>query len=151
MSSNVGIFVAKEYPGPHQMFFTLANAEESKHWQTICQMFILALLTRRGSVPTDPEYGTDFITTLWSGAVRTDAQLKSTFDFAVMDVSQYLARRGYTQRKPEAGRLGKVVLRRWAITNGHAEIWVDFYDAAGSKITTYWVPVNQPTDMEATV
>jgi hypothetical protein len=146
---NVGIFVAREYPGPHQMYFTLENAEPSRDWQAICQMFILCLLTRRGSVPTDPQYGTTFVQQLWAGLIRTDAQLKAAFDFAVMDVLQYLARRGYAQRRPDAGRLGRATLRKWAIIEGHAEIWVDFHDAAGNKITTYWVPVNQPVEMEA--
>lgn len=141
---NVGIFAAKEYPGPHQLYLTLENAEVAKEWQSVCQLFILALLTRRGSVPMDPDYGTDFVTQLWGGAIRTGAQLKAAFDFAVLDVSQYLARTGYIARRAGGARLGKVILRRWAINNGHAELWADFYDATGRKIAVYWVPVNQP-------
>ena len=142
---SVTIFDGKEYPGPHQMRFTFAGAKEANHWQRICQMFTIALLTTKGSVPTDPDMGTTFVPQLWSGQVLNATQLRMIFSLASLDVIAYLAKDGYMARNAPAGRLGRTELRKWAFDDGHAELWVDFYDDTDAKIVVGWIPVNRPT------
>jgi hypothetical protein len=107
---------------------------------------MLLVLTKRGSVPTDPAYGSDFVPQLWGGAIQTNAQLKISFDQAVMAGLRYLLTKGYNERRPDESKLSRVVLRKWALDSGHAELWVDFYDGSDTKITTLWVPVSRPDE-----
>lgn len=141
----ITIFDGKEYPGPHRMRFTFEDAKEANHWQRICQMFVILLLTERGSVPTDPDMGTTFVPQLWSGSLLGAGQLKAAFDLCVLDVMEYLATDGYMVRNEPSARLGRVTLRKWAFDEGHAELWADFYDAEGTKIAVGWIPVNRPS------
>lgn len=58
------------------------------------QRFIVKLFTRKGSVVTDSDRGTDFLWSLKTGQVRTDADLAMAFNAAAHDVLVALAGEG---------------------------------------------------------
>ena len=55
------------------------------------QRFVVRLFTKRGSIATDPERGTDLMQQLSSGKIRTEAALSMAFNAAAHDVLLALA------------------------------------------------------------
>ncbi len=59
--------------------------------QEIVQRFTLVFLTEQGSVAGRPNYGTNFMTKLRQGRLRTDADVRVAYSSALMDVKRQLA------------------------------------------------------------
>lgn len=57
--------------------------------EKIAQFFTTFFLTDRGSVATDPEFGTDFMPHLKSGGIRTDSDVNMEFSVAVSLLLSY--------------------------------------------------------------
>jgi hypothetical protein len=115
-----------------------AAAGEADPWTREAQAFVVLLLTDLGSVPSDPGRGTTFLRDLKAGRIYSDALLKAGFDFAVQDILAYLGRRGYAAAGPD--RLASVELRRWAVSPGRVELWVEMVSAEG-EVIRYDLPV----------
>ena len=58
------------------------------------QRFVVKLFTRKGSIVTDPNRGTEFLRALKTGRIRTDADLAMAFNSAAHDVLVDLAGEG---------------------------------------------------------
>jgi hypothetical protein len=56
----------------------------------LAQRFITRLLTSKESVRFDPEFGSDFMTSLRSGQLRTDYDVKAIFSAAAADIETQL-------------------------------------------------------------
>lgn len=56
----------------------------------LAQRFIMRLLTSKGSVRFDPTFGSDFMTSLRSGQLRTDYDVRSIFSAAAADIETQL-------------------------------------------------------------
>ena len=55
------------------------------------QKFLIFFLTKKGSVSTDPDYGTSFMNQLTTGQLRNEAEISMAFTQAAADTLSYLA------------------------------------------------------------
>jgi hypothetical protein len=115
-----------------RMDFT--SSREADPWTQAAQMFVILLLTDRGSVPSDPERGTAFLGDLKAGNLYSDMLLKANFEFAAQDIFAYLFNAGYNAADRPGPRLAKANLTRWSVGNGTVEMWVELLSDAGDVI-----------------
>jgi len=101
--------------------------------QKVLQSFMTQLLTEKGSVPSDPERGTDFLSAVTAGFVRNETLLKAQFGFAVSDIQRYL---GATQSDlPEDEQFAGAELLSWSTTGDTLIIKVRVASAAGETVS----------------
>jgi hypothetical protein len=138
MKRGLGLFTHRDASGT-ALALDFSAARLADPWTGRGQMFVSLLLTARGSVPSDPRRGTDFLPDLLAGRIYSDLLLKSGFDFAAWDVFDYLRLRGYND-SGDPDRLASAALTRWSVQADRVELHVEMRSAAGDKIR-YDLPI----------
>ena len=79
-------------PGPDSVFVGISGSGTaiSGSWKA-AQAFLKALMTSRGSVPAEPNYGTFFASNLLGGAINSEMRLQMEFYRDLPDVLNYLS------------------------------------------------------------
>lgn len=89
--------------------------------QKLAQRWLLEFLTERGSMPGLPERGTNFMTLVRQGRLRTEAAFIAAFNFAAYDARVNLGKEeDATWRNDE--RIGDVIVESVAFLPGFAQI-----------------------------
>lgn len=105
----------------------------------LAQLFAICLLTPRGSVPHDPDYGTGFLAAVRSGAIRTTTSLLAAFATAAQEAEVWF-RRVETPDDPDDEILDRVEGLTATVGGGRASITYRIVTAAGEE-TTRILPV----------
>lgn len=99
--------------------------------QKLTQRWLLEFLTETGSMPGMPTRGTNFMTLVGRGRLRTEAALISAFNFAA-----YTARTNMTKDEdttwPNDERIGKAELYSMTFTPGAVDIGIVIVSRAGT-------------------
>lgn len=100
--------------------------------QKLVQRWLLEFLTELGSMPGLPKRGTDFMTQVRRGRLRTQAAVIAAFNFAA-----YAARTNLRNEEddtwPDDERIGVVELQSVAFLPGYAQIRCSIASRAGSS------------------
>lgn len=98
--------------------------------QKLAQRWLLEFLTERGSMPGLPARGTDFMTRVRQGRIRTEAALRAAFAFAEYDARVNLQKEEEITW-PDDERLAGVNLISVAFLPGYANLRVGIASRAG--------------------
>ena len=90
----------------------------------VVQKAVKFLLTEKGTVPSDPEYGTKFITKLMSGQIPSTPALKIAFGLESPDVKNYVNAAVQTPTPDED--LTGMVLESFLVTQDSAVMRIKF-------------------------
>lgn len=109
--------------------------------QKVAQTFALMLLTRRGSVKSDPEFGSSFLDNVNAG-INNELQLSALFNLAVSDIKRYY-RRIDQSGVPTDERFLSATLENIALTGDSLRLTVSVITEAGSGREVV-VPIGVP-------
>lgn len=96
----------------------------------LAQRFITRLLTTKGSVVFDPDFGSDFSTLLRSGQLRTDYDVRAIFSASVADIETQL-KNEETDATPLDEQFRSVELISVTIGSAKISILVEIISQAG--------------------
>jgi hypothetical protein len=99
--------------------------------QKLAQRWLLEFLTERGSMPGLPDRGTDFMTLVRQGQLRTEAAVLAAFQFAAYDARVNLIREE-NETWPNDERIGPVTVQSIAFLPGYAQIKFIIESRAGA-------------------
>jgi hypothetical protein len=100
--------------------------------QKLAQRWLLEFLTELGSMPGLPTRGTNFMTKVRTGVLRTPAELTAAFNFAAYSARIALAAEE-DDTWPDDERLSNAILASVAFLPGYANIKVNIISRAGSS------------------
>lgn len=100
--------------------------------QKLAQRWLLEFLTELGSMPGLPQRGTNFMTQVRAGILRTAADLTAAFHFAAFATRVTLSDEE-DDTWPADERLADAVLESVAFLPGYANIKVNIYSRAGTS------------------
>lgn len=112
--------------------------------QKVAQEFLTLFLTDRGSVKWDPDYGTSFMYNLRTGQINDETTLQSAFEFAVIDIINYLGDTLATAT-PDDEVLENAELVEWDLRPGFLSIKVQITTTAGNS-REYIVPIRMDVE-----
>jgi hypothetical protein len=99
--------------------------------QKLVQRWLLEFLTERGSMPGLPNRGTDFMTLVRQGQLRTEAAVLAAFNFAAYDARVNLGKEE-NETWPNDERIGPVSVQSIAFLPGYAQIKFTIETRAGT-------------------
>lgn len=100
--------------------------------QKLAQRVLLVLLTKKGSMRFDPEYGTVFMILAESGAWRTVADVEQGFYGAKLDLMRQL-RAVETTSDPADERISDLALLSVSIAPGMVKLTIQMITLAGNS------------------
>jgi hypothetical protein len=98
--------------------------------QKLAQRWLIEFMTETGSMPGLPGRGTDFMTRVRSGGVRTAATMTLYFNFAAVTAKTNLANEE-NDTWPDDERIAGVELLNLEFSPGSAKLYVIVYSRAG--------------------
>jgi hypothetical protein len=104
----------------------------------LIQQFAIRFLTQRGSSAKDTSYGTDFMTELRDGYMRTDADVKSAFSAANEEIKAQLrtvydARELLNEVIPDDEKFSNATLDSFTISPGSISLLVTIESQSGES------------------
>lgn len=99
--------------------------------QKLAQRWLLEFLTERGSMPGLPNRGSDFMTLVRQGRLRTEAAIAAAFNFAAYDVRVALAKEEDATWPPDE-RINDATLLALAFLPSYANMRVEISSLAGT-------------------
>jgi hypothetical protein len=115
--------------------------------QKLAQRWLLEFLTERGSMPGLPKRGSNFMTLVRQGRLRTQADVTVAFSFAAYDVRVALAKEE-DDTWPNDERIVNAELLAVAFLPGYASLKINVISRAGETraiilpVTTLPQPIN---------
>lgn len=106
--------------------------------QKVAQTFAILFLTDKGSQPWDPTRGTNFMSSLRNNRIRDDNMLQAQFQFALLDIFDYLEGRT-NDDTPDDEVLTGAELLSWDLRPTSLSIRVKLTTLAGTS-RTYVIP-----------
>jgi hypothetical protein len=103
--------------------------------QKAVQRWALLLLTRRGTVLGDVEFGTTFMTKLLARQLPDDMAVQSEFAIAVRDISDYLLTKLSTTTPDDEIITEARLLPGWQLTRTSLKLRVGLSTRAGTQLT----------------
>lgn len=107
----------------------------------LIQQFTIRFLTQRGSSSRDTSYGTEFMTELRAGYMRTEADVKAAFSAAIEEIKAqldtvYKERELLNEVIPDDEKLSNAVLNSYTISPGSIalNITIDSQDGVSRDI-----------------
>ena len=100
----------------------------------VAQKFSSAFLTEAGSVPYKPTYGTEFVTQLNAGSIRTDLDVTVYFIQAAADAVYYLNAQ-LTGDEPSNEVIQSVVLDHFELVQPDLKLYVTLLTQDGTSQT----------------
>lgn len=121
--------------GDRQLSLALFSSESAGQVtagvQKLAQRWLLEFMTELGSMPGLPGRGTEFMTMVRSGIIRTSAAMITQFNFAAHTAKINLAREE-NDTWPDDERIGAAELQSLAFEPGYAKLYVIVYSRAGN-------------------
>lgn len=133
------IFQGFNPEGNSQVTMSLDGGLACAGVQKVAQEFTILFLSDKGSDPWDEDRGTDFMPLLRAGIILDETVLQAQFQFAVLDIFDYLEGRVYDDT-PADEILAAADLIAWDLRPGFLKIQVRLTTAAGDS-RDYIVPV----------
>jgi hypothetical protein len=99
--------------------------------QKLAQRWLIEFMTEVGSMPGLPTRGTNFMTLVRSGSIRTTAAMTLNFNFAAVTAKTNLANEE-TNTWPDDERIAGVELLSLEFSPGSAKLYVIVYSRAGN-------------------
>lgn len=115
-----------------ELFNTVNSGQIAAGVQKLAQRWLLEFLTEIGSMPALPTRGTNFMTKVRSGALRTAADMRLAFNFASFSARTNLAKEE-DNTWPDDERLEVAVLDSVSFSPGFASLRVVIISKAGTS------------------
>lgn len=106
--------------------------------QKVAQTFTILFLTDKGSQPWDPTRGTNFMSNLRNNRIRDDNMLQAQFQFALLDIFDYLEGRT-NDDTPDDEVLAGAELLSWDLQSASLSMRVRLTTLAGTS-RVYVIP-----------
>lgn len=107
--------------------------------QKMSQTFTSIFLTRLGTIPSRPTFGTDFVTRLQQGAIRNERSVKSEFDTASELARRTMSTEAVDNSLPTDETLVSAVLNSFKLDFGASKLTlvIKLTSAAGTDAVIY--------------
>lgn len=113
--------------------------------QKVAQTFTALFLTEVGTVFSQPTLGTDFLTLMRQGALRTESDVQSSFALAAQKVKNVMVQEAIDEELPDDETVSEITLQSYRLdtVTGTLVLYVRLTTVAGANREIY-LPVSVP-------